>query len=127
MRAGAAARVGGAAALLGSWALTLWVMPWSDERVNDLFVYRTYARFFLDGLLPYRGVAFEYPPLAAPAIGLPGFGGTGADGYRWTFALVMLACAVAVLLLVRALARRTAGNERLAVLGVALAPLLTGA
>src|SRR3954447_18011370 len=127
MRAGAAARVGGAAALLGSWALTLWVMPWSDERVNDLFVYRSYAHLFLDGLLPYRDLAFESPPLAAPLIGLPGLAGTGAESYHWTFALLMLACLFAVALLVRALARRSGGDERLALAGVAVAPLLMGA
>src|SRR4051794_7911489 len=102
-------------------------MPWSDARVNDLFVYRTYAGFFLDGLLPYRDVDFEYPPLAALPIGLPGVAGTGAEAYRWAFGLTMLACLVAVLFLVRELARRTGGDERLAVAAVALAPLLTGA
>jgi Glycosyltransferase family 87 len=115
------------AALAGSWAVTLWVMPWSDERVNDLFVFRTDAGWFLDGLLPYRNVLFEYPPLAALPIGLPGLAGTDASTYRWAFALLMLACAVGVLLLVRALARRTGGDERLAVAAVAVAPLLTGA
>ena len=117
----------GLAALAGAWAATLFVMPWSDERVNDLFVYRTDASWFLDGLLPYRDVGFEYPPLAAPAIGLPGLLGTSGSAYRWTFALFMLALAGCVLLLVRALARRTGGDERLAVGAVALAPLLTGA
>jgi hypothetical protein len=102
-------------------------MPWSDERVNDLFVFRTDAGWFLDGLLPYRNVLFEYPPLAALPIGLPGLAGTDASTYRWAFALLMLACAVGVLLLVRALARRTGGDERLAVAAVAVAPLLTGA
>jgi hypothetical protein len=117
----------GLAVLTGSWAATLWVLPWSDDRVNDLFVYRTYAAGFIDGLLPYRDIGFEYPPLAAPAIGLPGLAGTGADAYKWTFALFMLACAFAVLALVRSLARRTGGNERLAVAAVAVAPMLTGA
>lgn len=117
----------GLAVLTGSWAAILWVMPWSDDRVNDLFVYRSYAALFLDGQLPYRDVAFEYPPLAAPAIGLPGLGGTGADGYKWTFALCMLALAFCVLLLVRALARWTGGSQRLAVFAVAAAPLFTGA
>jgi Glycosyltransferase family 87 len=115
------------AALTGSWAVTLWVMPWSDERVNDLFVFRTDAAWFLDGLLPYRNVLFEYPPLAALPIGLPGLAGTGASSYRWALALFMLACAACVLLLVRALARRTGGDERLALAAVALAPLLIGA
>ncbi|MEA2439537.1 MAG: hypothetical protein QOH76_961, partial [Thermoleophilaceae bacterium] len=27
----------GIAGLIASWAVTLWVMPWSDERVTDLF------------------------------------------------------------------------------------------
>ena len=115
------------AALAGSWALTLWVMPWSDERVNDLFVFRSDAGWFLDGLLPYRDVQFEYPPLAALPIGLPGVAGTDASTYRWAFALVMLALAACVLQLVRALARRTGGDERLAMAAVAFAPLLTGA
>ena len=115
------------ALLTGSWAMTLWVFPWNDERINDLFVFRTDAAWFLDGLLPYRDVFLEYPPLAAPAIGLPGVFGTDASPYRWTFALLMLACAVAVLFLVGALARRTGGDERLAMLAVAVAPLVTGA
>src|SRR5881227_1644926 len=102
-------------------------MPWSDERVNDLFVFRTDAGWLFDGLLPYRNVLFEYPPLAALPIGLPGMAGTDASTYRWAFALLMLVCAACVLLLVRALARRTGGDERLAVAAVALAPLLTGA
>jgi hypothetical protein len=115
------------AALAGSWAVTLWLMPWSDERVNDLFVFRTDAGWFLDGRLPYGDVQFEYPPLAALPIGLPGAFGTDGSTYRWAFALLMLACAACVLFLVRALARRTGGDERLATAAVALAPLLTGA
>jgi uncharacterized membrane protein len=115
------------AALAGSWAVTLWAMPWSDERVTDLFVFRTDAGWFLDGMLPYRDVMFEYPPLAALPIGVPGLGGTGASAYRWAFALLMLAIAACVLLLVRALARRTVGDQRLAVAAVSVAPLVTGA
>jgi hypothetical protein len=118
---------GAAAGLVASWAATLWVFPWSDERVNDLFVYGSYAHEFLAGALPYRDIGFEYPPLAAAAIGLPGVAGTGADAYRWSFALCTLALAFCVLALVRALARRTGGNETLAMAGVAVAPLLTGA
>ena len=118
---------GAAAGLVASWAATLWVFPWSDERVNDLFVYRSYAHEFLAGVLPYRDLGFEYPPLAAGAIGVPGLAGTGADAYRWSFALCMLALAFCVLVLVRALARRCSGSETLALAGVALAPLLTGA
>ena len=53
------------------WALTLWVPPWSDDLVNDLFVYRSFTEPVLAGGLPYRDVFFEYPPLAAPTIALP--------------------------------------------------------
>jgi hypothetical protein len=140
------------ALLIAGWALTLWVAPWSDERVSDLFVYRTFADPVLAGSLPYRDVAFEYPPLAAPAIALPGLAGTGDEAFRWAFAVWTLFAAIAVVLLCGALARaagsspsraadaaapdsaRRAGDgtvppdlARRALLAGALAPLLLGA
>ena len=64
------------------WAATLWVPPWSDESVSDLYVYRVFAEPLLDGALPYRDAFLEYPPLAAPAIALPGLAGTGEEAFR---------------------------------------------
>jgi hypothetical protein len=113
--------------LAAGWALTLWVAPWSDERVNDLFVYRTVAQPLLGGGLPYRDFAFEYPPLAAPVLGLPGVLGTGGDSFRWAFALWTLGAGAAVVLLCGALARVTGGNPRRAMLAAALMPVLCGA
>ena len=113
--------------LAAGWALTLWVAPWSDESVNDLFVYRTFAEPVLAGELPYRDVAFEYPPLAAPAIALPGLFGTGEETFRAAFAAWTLAAAMAVVLLCGALARATGGDARRAMLGAALMPVLCGA
>jgi hypothetical protein len=114
--------------LAAGWALTLWVPPWNDESVNDLFVYRSFATPMLDGGLPYRDVAFEYPPLAAPAIALPGLGGTGEDAFRWAFALWTLAAAAAVVLLCGALARTGAREAATrAMLAAAAMPLLCGA
>ena len=113
--------------LVAGWALTLWVAPWNDQRVNDLFVYRSFAAPVLDGGLPYRDVAFEYPPLAAPAIVLPGLAGTGAETFRWAFALWTLVAAAAVVLLCGALARRTGGDARRAMFAAATMPLLCGA
>jgi glycosyl transferase family 87 len=113
--------------LAAGWALTLWVAPWSDERVNDLFVYRGFAEPLLDGGLPYRDLSFEYPPLAAPAIALPGLAGTGETHFRWAFALWTLAAGAAVVLLCGALARATGGEPRRAMLAAALMPLLCGA
>ena len=62
-----AATLGALALLAAGWALTLWVAPWSDERVNDLLVYRPSRSRCWTAALPYRDFAFEYPPLAAPA------------------------------------------------------------
>jgi hypothetical protein len=115
------------ALLVAGWALTLWVAPWSDERVNDLFVYRSFAEPLLDGALPYRDFAFEYPPLAAPLIALPGLLGTGEESFRWAFAIWTLVGAAAVVLLCGALARATGGDARRAMLAAALIPLLCGA
>ena len=115
------------AGLAAAYAVTIKVFPWSDERVNDMFVLRSDAMAFLDGRLPYRDIFFEYPPLAAIPIGLPGLNGTDWHGYRHGFMAMSLVLAVALLLLVRELARRSGGNERLAMAAVAVAPLLLGA
>jgi len=113
--------------LVLGWALTLWVAPWSDERVNDLFVYRVFAEPVLAGGLPYRDVFFEYPPLAAPVIALPGVTGTGAEAFRLSFAAWMLLAAGALVLLCGALAARTGGDHRRALFAAALAPVACGA
>ncbi len=115
------------ALLMAGWALTLWVAPWSDESVNDLLVYRGFVEPLLEGALPYRDFAFEYPPLAAPAIALPGLLGTGEESFRWAFAIWTLTAAAAVVLLCGALARATGGDPRRAMLAAALMPLLCGA
>ena len=109
------------------WAISLWVPPASDDRVNDLYVYRSFAAPVLDGQLPYRDVFFEYPPLAAPAIALPGVVGTGEETFRYAFAAWMLLAAAALVLLCGLLAARTGGDPRRAMLAAALTPLLTGA
>jgi uncharacterized membrane protein len=113
--------------LVLGWALTLWVMPWSNERVNDLFVYRIFAEPVLAGGLPYRDVFFEYPPLAAPVIALPGVAGTGEETFRLAFAVWMLVAAGALVLLCGALAARTGGDRRRALFAAALAPVACGA
>jgi Glycosyltransferase family 87 len=115
------------AVLAAGWAASLWVPPTSDDRVNDLYVYRSFAAPVLDGELPYRDVFFEYPPLAAPAIALPGVVGTGEQTFRYAFAAWMLLAAGAVVLLCGLLAARTGGDPRRAMLAAALMPVLTGA
>jgi uncharacterized membrane protein len=109
-----------------TFAFTMVVMPWSDQRVHDLPVYTFDASWFLEGKLPYRDVQFEYPPLAAPALALPGIAGTDETSYRWAFGALMLALGFWMLALVRKLARETGGDERVAVLALVLAPLAMG-
>jgi Glycosyltransferase family 87 len=124
---GAAARALALLLLAAGWAATLWVSPWSDERVNDLFVYRVFTEPLLDGGLPYRDIFLEYPPLAAPAIAVPGLLGTGEEAFRWAFAGWTFLLAAVVVLLCGALAARTGGDARRALLAAALMPLLCGA
>jgi Glycosyltransferase family 87 len=119
--------LGALALLAAGWALTLWVAPWSDESVNDLLVYRSFAEPLLHGGLPYSNIAFEYPPLAAPAIALPGVFGTAEEEFRSAFALWTLAGGAAVVLLCGGLARATGGDPRRAMLAAALMPVLCGA
>ena len=109
------------------WAATLWLAPFADERVNDLYVYRRFAAPVLDGALPYRDVFFEYPPLAAPAIALPGLLGTAEEAYRGAFAGWTLLLAGAVVLLCGALAAQTDGERRRALFAAACMPLALGA
>jgi hypothetical protein len=128
-RAGFRGRDAGLALLMltAGWATTLWLFPFSDQRINDLFVYRQFAAPVLDGALPYRDVFLEYPPLAAPAIALPGLVGTGEQVFEGAFAAWTLLLAAAVVLLTGALAARTGGNARRALLAAAALPLLCGA
>lgn len=114
--------------LCAAWLATFGPGPWADESVNDLFVYRTYAALFHDGVLPFRDVAFEYPPLAAPLLWLAGLAGVdGEEPYRLAFALLMLAAALGALVACGAIARRTGGSEARALLAFAALPLLSGA
>lgn len=119
---------GAAVAVLAlALAATLAVPPWSDESVGDLGVRSAFAALMLDGEVPYRDFLFEYPPLAAPAIALPGLLGTEEEAYRAGMALAAFLLAVGVVLLAGALARRTGGSPRAAMLVVAASPLLLGA
>lgn len=115
------------ALLTAGFVVTLLVAPWSDAPYTDLPIYRADAHAMLDGALPYRDFGFEYPPLAAPLLALPGLVGTGEQEYRLAFAALALALGAAVVLLTGALAERTDGDRRVALIVAACAPLLMGA
>jgi len=115
------------ALLVLTGALTFLVEPWSDVSFNDLGVYRGYADAFLGGAAPYRDVFFEYPPLAVLVFSVPGLAGTGEGQYELAFAALVLGASAAILVGCGRLATRSGGSPRMAMLGVALFPLLAGA
>jgi hypothetical protein len=103
-------------ALAALWVLLTTHGPFADIRVNDFFVYTTYADLMREGMLPFRDFGFEYPPLAAlPMLAMPS---------AFWFGAIMLAGS----LVVQACAARLAGarGELVAWLLVAQ-PILIGA
>jgi hypothetical protein len=98
------------------WVLLTTTGPFADIRVNDFFVYTTYADLMREGMLPFRDFGFEYPPLAAlPMLAMPS---------AFWFGAIMLASS----LVVQLCAARLAGarGELVAWLLVAQ-PILIGA
>jgi len=120
-------RIAAGALLAATFCLTFLVDPWQDELVSDVPLYRAYADLFLDGVLPYREVGFEYPPLAAPLLALPGLVSLDPETYRYAFAVLAAALAGGVLLATGRLAAVGGGREWVALLVIALTPIATGA
>ena len=120
-------RAGAVVLLAGTFCLTFLVDPWQHELVSDVPLYNVYADLFLDGVMPYREVGFEYPPLAAPLIALPGLVSLDPETYRYAFAVLAFILAVGVMFATGRLAALGGGREWVALLVVALAPVATGA
>ena len=89
---------------------------WAHGAIVDWPTYKTYGDQMKAGAVPYRDFAVEYPPGALPAFVIPSLLG---GSYATTFAWLMAACGVALVLVV-ALARPGAAFL------VALAPVLSG-
>jgi hypothetical protein len=114
-----------ALALVAVFAVATWWGPTADTSISDFGLYRVNARALLDGLLPYRDFALEYPPGVLVPTLLPALvAGTTGDGYLIAFAVLMCGC----LLVVQDRAARLApGHERAAAWALALLPLAHGA
>ena len=121
------AHAGAAALLAACFGLTFALPPWDGELVSDIPLYRGYAELFLDGVVPYRDIDFEYPPLAAPLMALPGLASLDLDLYRLAFAGLAFVLAGGVMAATAWLARGAGMGERRVLVAVALAPLVTGA
>ncbi len=100
--------------LIAVYALATTVGPTSDTSINDLYVYSVYHDLLQQGLAPYSGFGFEYPPLALYPIALAG-------GSAWKLGIAMLACLLVTQWCCERLAGPTAGWL------MAAAPLLLGA
>ena len=89
---------------------------WAHRQLVDWPVYRFYGDAIVHhGLVPYRDFPVEYPPGALAVFSLPSFAGSYASSFAW----LMAACGVALVLVV--------GRVRTgAAFYVALAPLLAG-
>ena len=97
--------------------------------IPDTPHYRGYGDRMERGEIPYRDFAVEYPPGALPAFALPSLVAQGSVGYARAFAVLMVACGVAMVAFVAlALAAVGAGRIRfvLAVGAPALTPVLLG-
>jgi hypothetical protein len=97
--------------------------------LSDVPHYASQAERVADGGVPYRDVHFEYPPGAlAPIVG-PAYVTDSYEGYAATFAAVMAACGVAVILLTTVALRALGAGLRRTVAALALptvSPLLLG-
>lgn len=109
------------------WAVPLQLAPvWADTVITDIPVYREVADQVLDGQVPYRDFALEYPPGALVAFLVPAL---VPIGYGEAFSVLMLLALIATALGVMATARALGfDRHREAVAGVAVAvsPLLLG-
>jgi uncharacterized membrane protein len=89
---------------------------WAHGQLVDWPTYRNYGDAIVhQGLVPYRDFAVEYPPGALPVFALPSLVGDYATSFAW----LMAACGIALVLVVATIRRRAAFY-------VALAPVLAG-
>jgi hypothetical protein len=112
--------------LLVSWGL-LHVGFWERHQIVDTPVYQRYGEAMVEGEVPYRDFAVEYPPGALPAFVLPSLASEGS--YRGVFEWLMWACgAAAIAAMAFALAAVGADPERLvtATAFAGIAPLFLG-
>jgi hypothetical protein len=109
-------RVAPYAAHAALWVLLTTTGPFADIRVNDFFVYTSYADLMREGLLPFRDFGFEYPPLAAlPMLAMPS---------AFWFGAIML---VSSLVAQAAAARLAGGRGELVAWLLVAQPILIGA
>ncbi|MGI8607179.1 MAG: glycosyltransferase 87 family protein [Gaiellaceae bacterium] len=96
-RSWVAAALAGSAIFVVAWSL-LHVWHWGGYQIIDTPVYQRYGDAVVAGQVPYRDFGLEYPPGALPAFVVPALFPSGA--YRGAFEALMLACGLAMVVLV---------------------------
>ena len=79
-------------------ALTLLHWGWYQHAlIRDTVEYHRYGEAMVNGHVPYRDFAVEYPPGALPAFGLPAVGEPSFSLYDHEFQILMALCGVGAL------------------------------
>jgi hypothetical protein len=116
-------------AFIVAWAVLMSMK--TVPNASDVALYHTYGEALHGGHVPYRDFAFEYPPGALVAFGLPALVGPGFHAYRIAFEVLMGACGVGVIVassfaLVRLRQRGLGPTAFIAAGTVALGPIALG-
>jgi uncharacterized membrane protein len=108
-----------AVALAGAVFLVAWGLIhrgfYAERPLVDTPVYQSYGDAVLDGAVPYRDFAVEYPPGALPVFVVPSLFGDYAEAFAWLMAALGVALVAAV-----------ASIRPAAAAFVAVSPLLVG-
>lgn len=116
-----------AAMLAVAFAATLLVAPWSDTSVTDLPFRQAQAERIVAGEIPYRELAFEYPPLAAAVLAPAALVSEDRQGFEVALGLIALGGLALVAWQCARLADRSGGSPLAASVTAAASPLLLGA
>jgi uncharacterized membrane protein len=111
-------------------SLTLLHWGWYQHAlILDTAEYHRYGTAMLNGQVPYRDFALEYPPGALPSFALPALGKPGFSLYNREFQVLMALCgmgALAAMAVVLRALRASAERTAAALAFFALAPLVLG-
>jgi len=126
--------------LLACLASVLFLTSWTSlhhgfyarDQIVDTPEYQRYGDWMLHGRVPYKDFSVEYPPAALPAFAVPSIGNAGSENlapYKRNFEVLMAICglgAIAMLALTLGSLSASNGWTALALVFVALSPLLLG-
>lgn len=93
---------------------------------TDVGLYRHYGEAMMDGAVPYRDIAIEYPPGALPLFAAPALLTDTPESYRRVFAILMVLVVACLFLCIRRLGAGNADHGVASAAGVLLLIVLMG-